>query len=223
MYVCAYHHTAFHYCVLLSMCKITWISAVWLFVSTVNHLNACCVCLYVQEAVQCVMEMDQPSLLFVFVRMGLECTLERSQKAREHMGMLYYQLIQKGIIPIPKSTKGEHTHIKSNVFISTCNTMVVKRCGLSLSLGSVGFLEMLEQADDMAIDVPFIWLYLAELLSPLLREGGSKYERAVQVRIPLVMTNTEKESSYEFCLMLLCNLGLKGHSTPKNLLHVVLD
>uniref|UniRef100_A0A672T719 Eukaryotic translation initiation factor 4 gamma 3 n=1 Tax=Sinocyclocheilus grahami TaxID=75366 RepID=A0A672T719_SINGR len=93
-----------------------------------------------KEAVQCVMEMDQPSLLFVFVRMGLECTLERSQKAREHMALLYYQLIQKGIIPHSQLYKG--------------------------------FSEMLEQADDMAIDVPFIWLYLAELLSPLLREGG---------------------------------------------------
>ncbi|XP_073681574.1 eukaryotic translation initiation factor 4 gamma 3 [Garra rufa] len=93
-----------------------------------------------KEAVQCVMEMDQPSLLFVFVRMGLECTLERSQKAREHMGLLYFQLIQKGILPHSQLYKG--------------------------------FSEMLEQADDMAIDVPFIWLYLAELLSPLLREGG---------------------------------------------------
>lgn len=52
------------------------------------------------------MEMDQGSLLFVFVRMGLECTLERSQKAREHMGLLYYQLIQKGIIPHSQLYKG---------------------------------------------------------------------------------------------------------------------
>nr|XP_055040425.1 eukaryotic translation initiation factor 4 gamma 3 isoform X2 [Misgurnus anguillicaudatus] len=93
-----------------------------------------------KEAVQCVMEMDQPSLLYVFVRVGLECTLERSQIAREHMGLLYYQLIQKGIMPHSQLYKG--------------------------------FSEMLEQADDMAIDIPFIWLYLAELLSPLLREGG---------------------------------------------------
>lgn len=34
------------------------------------------------------------------------------------------------------------------------------------------FAETLEQADDMAIDIPHIWLYLAELLSPVLREGG---------------------------------------------------
>lgn len=31
---------------------------------------------------------------------------------------------------------------------------------------------MLELADDMAIDIPHIWLYLAELLSPVLKEGG---------------------------------------------------
>ncbi|XP_035033942.2 uncharacterized protein LOC118121844 [Hippoglossus stenolepis] len=31
---------------------------------------------------------------------------------------------------------------------------------------------MLELADDMAIDIPYIWLYLAELLCPVLKEGG---------------------------------------------------
>ncbi|MEQ2190690.1 hypothetical protein XENOCAPTIV_005865, partial [Xenoophorus captivus] len=32
--------------------------------------------------------------------------------------------------------------------------------------------DTLELADDMAIDIPHIWLYLAELLSPLLKDGG---------------------------------------------------
>ena len=32
--------------------------------------------------------------------------------------------------------------------------------------------EILEVADDMAIDIPHIWLYLAELLTPMLLEGG---------------------------------------------------
>ncbi|XP_066527180.1 eukaryotic translation initiation factor 4 gamma 3 isoform X2 [Hoplias malabaricus] len=35
-----------------------------------------------------------------------------------------------------------------------------------------GFADTLEMADDMAIDIPHIWLYLAELLCPLLKEGG---------------------------------------------------
>lgn len=34
------------------------------------------------------------------------------------------------------------------------------------------FSETLELADDMAIDIPHIWLYLAELVTPVLREGG---------------------------------------------------
>lgn len=34
------------------------------------------------------------------------------------------------------------------------------------------FADTLEQADDMAIDIPHIWLYLSELLSPVLKEGG---------------------------------------------------
>lgn len=32
--------------------------------------------------------------------------------------------------------------------------------------------EILEVAEDMAIDIPHIWLYLAELITPLLHEGG---------------------------------------------------
>uniref|UniRef100_A0A665XER5 Eukaryotic translation initiation factor 4 gamma, 3a n=1 Tax=Echeneis naucrates TaxID=173247 RepID=A0A665XER5_ECHNA len=35
-----------------------------------------------------------------------------------------------------------------------------------------GIAQTLEQADDMAIDIPHIWLYLAELLIPVLKEGG---------------------------------------------------
>ena len=37
---------------------------------------------------------------------------------------------------------------------------------------SFRFADTLELADDMAIDIPHIWLYLAELLSPVLRDGG---------------------------------------------------
>lgn len=39
----------------------------------------------------------------------------------------------------------------------------------------MGFLrlqEILEVAEDMAIDIPHIWLYLAELITPMLHEGG---------------------------------------------------
>lgn len=32
--------------------------------------------------------------------------------------------------------------------------------------------EILEAAEDTAIDIPHIWLYLAELITPMLHEGG---------------------------------------------------
>ncbi|MEQ2193578.1 hypothetical protein XENOCAPTIV_004530 [Xenoophorus captivus] len=35
-----------------------------------------------------------------------------------------------------------------------------------------GLLEILEVAEDMAIDIPHIWLYLAELITPMLHDGG---------------------------------------------------
>ncbi|XP_024130240.1 eukaryotic translation initiation factor 4 gamma 1a isoform X2 [Oryzias melastigma] len=35
-----------------------------------------------------------------------------------------------------------------------------------------GLEEILEVAEDMAIDIPHIWLYLAELITPMLHEGG---------------------------------------------------
>ncbi|XP_060766148.1 eukaryotic translation initiation factor 4 gamma 3 isoform X3 [Neoarius graeffei] len=93
-----------------------------------------------KEAVQCVEELQQVSQLAVFVRVGVESTLERSHMAREHMGQLFYQLIHRGSL---------------------------QRAQLY-----TGLADTLEMADDMAIDIPHIWLYLAELLSPLLREGG---------------------------------------------------
>ncbi|XP_036415617.1 eukaryotic translation initiation factor 4 gamma 3 isoform X2 [Colossoma macropomum] len=92
-----------------------------------------------KEAVHCVEELEQASLA-VFVRVCVESTLERSQIAREHMGQLFYQLIQQGSLP------------RTQLY--------------------AGFADTLEMADDMAIDIPHIWLYLAELLCPLLKEGG---------------------------------------------------
>uniref|UniRef100_A0A8D0G9C0 Eukaryotic translation initiation factor 4 gamma 3 n=1 Tax=Sphenodon punctatus TaxID=8508 RepID=A0A8D0G9C0_SPHPU len=93
-----------------------------------------------KEAMQCIEELNTQSLLPVFVRVGVESTLERSQITRDHMGLLLYQLVQSGKLS------------KQDFF--------------------KGFLDTLEMADDMAIDIPHIWLYLAELVTPLLKEGG---------------------------------------------------
>ncbi|XP_073426274.1 eukaryotic translation initiation factor 4 gamma 3 isoform X6 [Dendrobates tinctorius] len=93
-----------------------------------------------KEAMQCVEELSVQGSLSVFVRVGVESTLERSQITRDHMGQLLYQLVQAG-----KLSKQSYYS------------------GLS---------ETLELADDMAIDIPHIWLYLAELVTPMLKEGG---------------------------------------------------
>ncbi|XP_044529166.1 eukaryotic translation initiation factor 4 gamma 1 isoform X1 [Gracilinanus agilis] len=98
------------------------------------HLND------MKEAVQCVQELASPSLLFIFVRNGIESTLERSTIAREHMGQLLHQLLCAGHLTTSQYYQGLH--------------------------------EILEVAEDMEIDIPHVWLYLAELVTPILREGG---------------------------------------------------
>lgn len=70
-----------------------------------NDIDGEIICL-MQEAVQCVEELEQPTMLYVFVRVGVESTLERSLIARDHMGQLLYQLLQPGILSKPQFFKG---------------------------------------------------------------------------------------------------------------------
>ncbi|XP_045154685.1 eukaryotic translation initiation factor 4 gamma 3 isoform X2 [Echinops telfairi] len=108
-----------------------------------------------KEAMQCVEELNAQGLLHVFVRVGVESTLERSQITRDHMGQLLHQLVQSEKLS------------KQDFF--------------------KGFSETLELADDMAIDIPHIWLYLAELVTPMLKEGGiSLRELIVEFSKPLL-------------------------------------
>ncbi|XP_038671922.1 eukaryotic translation initiation factor 4 gamma 1a isoform X3 [Scyliorhinus canicula] len=93
-----------------------------------------------KEALQCVQELESPKTLHVFVRSGIESTLERSAIAREHMGMLLFQLVKAGTLSKEQYCKGLH--------------------------------EILEIAEDMEIDIPHIWQYLAELIVHMLHDGG---------------------------------------------------
>ncbi|XP_051535237.1 eukaryotic translation initiation factor 4 gamma 1-like isoform X2 [Myxocyprinus asiaticus] len=93
-----------------------------------------------KEALQCISELNCPSLLSVFVRTGIESTLERSTVTREHMGLLFHQLVKTQTLSTQQYFKG--------------------------------LLEVLEVAEDMAIDIPHFWLYLSELICPMLHEGG---------------------------------------------------
>ncbi|XP_061869171.1 eukaryotic translation initiation factor 4 gamma 3 isoform X3 [Colius striatus] len=101
-----------------------------------------------KEAMQCVEELSTQNLLPVFVQVGVESTLERSQITRDHMGQLLHQLVQAGKLS------------KQDFF--------------------KGFSDTLEMADDMAIDIPHIWLYLAELVTPMLKEGGISMRELIQ-------------------------------------------
>ncbi|KAM8788671.1 eukaryotic translation initiation factor 4 gamma 3 isoform 29-T29 [Rhynchonycteris naso] len=108
-----------------------------------------------KEAVQCVEELTAQGPPHVFVRVGVESTLERSQITREHVGQLLYQLVHSEKLS------------KQDFF--------------------KGFSETLELADDMAIDIPHIWLYLAELVTPMLKEGGiSMRELIIEFCKPLL-------------------------------------
>ncbi|XP_069335561.1 eukaryotic translation initiation factor 4 gamma 3 isoform X13 [Eulemur rufifrons] len=108
-----------------------------------------------KEAMQCVEELNAQGLLHIFVRVGVESTLERSQITRDHMGQLLYQLVQSEKLS------------KQDFF--------------------KGFSETLELADDMAIDIPHIWLYLAELVTPMLKEGGlTMRELTIEFSKPLL-------------------------------------
>ena len=56
-------------------------------------------------------ELASPSLLFIFVRHGIESTLERSAITREHMGRLLHQLLCAGHqTPRPSSQCPTATH-----------------------------------------------------------------------------------------------------------------
>ncbi|XP_048460202.1 eukaryotic translation initiation factor 4 gamma 1a [Rhincodon typus] len=94
----------------------------------------------IKEASQCVQELESPKTLHIFVRSGIESTLERSALAREHMGILLYHLVKAGTLSKEQYCKGLH--------------------------------EILEIAEDMEIDIPHIWQYLAELIVHMLHDGG---------------------------------------------------
>lgn len=90
-------HEGTHWCSISLMDNVKWSGL---------YLTVVCVSSVQQEALQCVQEMNSTQLLFVFVRSGLESTLERSTIAREHMGLLLHQLIKTGILPTQHYYKG---------------------------------------------------------------------------------------------------------------------
>ena len=132
-----------------------------------------------KEALQCVQELNSGQLLFVFVRIGLESTLDRSAIARDRMGQLLHQLTKAGIMSIQQYYKGLQ--------------------------------EILDVAEDMSTDIPHFWLYLAELIAPMVHEGGipmgQLFKEISKTLVPLGMAG----NLFLRILVLLC----KGMSQAK--------
>lgn len=59
-----------------------------------------------KEAVECVEELDSASQLSVFVRVAIESTLERDAGARQRVGQLLLQLLQRGVLPKDQFCRG---------------------------------------------------------------------------------------------------------------------
>ncbi|NWR63777.1 IF4G1 factor, partial [Bucorvus abyssinicus] len=94
---------------------------------------------------------------------------------------LLYIFVQNGI----ESTLERSTISREHMGVLLCQ--LVKAGTLSKEQYYKGLREILEVAEDMEIDIPHIWLYLAELITPILQEGGIPMEELFrEITKPLV-------------------------------------
>ncbi|NWY12265.1 IF4G1 factor, partial [Aphelocoma coerulescens] len=92
-----------------------------------------------------------------------------------------YIFVQNGI----ESTLERSTISREHMGALLCQ--LVKAGTLSKEQYYKGLREILETADDMEIDIPHIWLYLAELITPILQEEGIPMEELFrEITKPLV-------------------------------------
>ncbi|NXD79570.1 IF4G1 factor, partial [Halcyon senegalensis] len=92
-----------------------------------------------------------------------------------------YIFVQNGI----ESTLERSTISREHMGVLLCQ--LVKAGTLSKEQYYKGLREILEVAEDMEIDIPHIWLYLAELITPILQEEGIPMEELFrEITKPLV-------------------------------------
>ncbi|NWU62714.1 IF4G1 factor, partial [Pterocles burchelli] len=92
-----------------------------------------------------------------------------------------YIFVQNGI----ESTLERSTISREHMGVLLCQ--LVKAGTLSREQYYKGLREILEVAEDMEIDIPHIWLYLAELITPILQEEGIPMEELFrEITKPLV-------------------------------------
>ncbi|NXV19916.1 IF4G1 factor, partial [Cepphus grylle] len=94
---------------------------------------------------------------------------------------LLYIFVQNGI----ESTLERSTISREHMGVLLCQ--LVKAGTLAKEQYYKGLREILEVAEDMEIDIPHIWLYLAELITPMLQEEGIPMEELFrEITKPLV-------------------------------------
>ncbi|NXF34228.1 IF4G1 factor, partial [Nyctibius bracteatus] len=94
---------------------------------------------------------------------------------------LLYIFVQNGI----ESTLERSTISREHMGVLLCQ--LVKAGTLAKEQYYKGLREILEVAEDMEIDIPHIWLYLAELITPILQEEGIPMEELFrEITKPLV-------------------------------------
>lgn len=88
---------------------------------------------FLQEAIQCVEELELGPQLHLFVQVGVESTLERSQITREHMGQLSFQLLRQGLLPKPQFIKGSVRPPEGALSETKCRKCWSELCGSAVS------------------------------------------------------------------------------------------
>ncbi|KFP12242.1 Eukaryotic translation initiation factor 4 gamma 1, partial [Egretta garzetta] len=106
---------------------------------------------------------------------ALQCVQELGSPSSLHI------FVQNGI----ESTLERSTISREHMGVLLCQ--LVKAGTLSKEQYYKGLREILEAAEDMEIDIPHIWLYLAELITPILQEEGIPMEELFrEITKPLV-------------------------------------
>ena len=59
-----------------------------------------------QEAIECVRDLQSPTMLHVFVREGINHSLEKSATARECLGKLFLEMVREQLLSHEKFVEG---------------------------------------------------------------------------------------------------------------------
>ena len=121
--------------------------------------------------------MKSPGKMNFFVSEAINHSLEKSSQHRVFTGKLFSKLVQGRHVSEAKFMEGWVLNV---VGLTQLSLLFLHPSSLSLSLSlsfslslflSHSLNEVLEFAEDIAIDIPKIWDYLGEILSPIISQS----------------------------------------------------